>query len=243
MKIKSIINLVMGAGLIFAFLVIQFPFLAILLTVGILLLLIGGVIFLIVNNKKWSAKPPKLSLKRDQIEVTVALDRIDWYQFEKVIARLLAHEGFAVKLNGGAHADGGIDLIAKSPDGRLELIQCKFWKAWNLDLKTIRELVGARESVQFKSLNATASIYKLSNPTIQAASFADENKIRIVTRDSIYKRLSLVPINKLPELLNPDKKLCPKCDAPMINRGKFWGCSNFRRLNCRGIIEVEGKRV
>jgi restriction system protein len=70
------------------------------------------------------------------------LEGIDWYQFEKLITALVETEGHDVVRRGGAHADGGIDLMVFSEHGET-LVQCKHWKAWNVGVRHVRELMGA----------------------------------------------------------------------------------------------------
>ena len=41
------------------------------------------------------------------------LRAIDWYQFEKLVAATYRKLGFTVQRRGGAHADGGIDLLIR----------------------------------------------------------------------------------------------------------------------------------
>lgn len=165
------------------------------------------------------------------------LDTIDWFQFEKTIGRLLELQGWTVEMRGGAQEDGGIDLIA-TRGTETQLVQCKYWKSWDLNLRTVRELVGSRESAEFKSRNASAWIYTLSDPTERALKFASENAVGIVARTELERRLDNHPLSAFPELEDPNKKSCPKCGAPMVNRGKFWGCSNFGRTRCRGTIQI-----
>lgn len=39
------------------------------------------------------------------------LNRLDWYQFEKLMALVFEQQGFSVQRLGGANADGGVDLV------------------------------------------------------------------------------------------------------------------------------------
>lgn len=196
-----------------------------------------------------AAQPPRLAPKPVAVLSTAprqpsdTLVAIDWFQFEKTIARLLRLEGLHVEMRGGSNGDGGVDLIATVPDGETQLVQCKFWKAWDLNLRAVRELIGARESSEFKPRKARAVIYTLSEPTSRATSYARENDISLVTRDEIERRLNQHPISSFPELMNPERKTCPKCDAPMVKHVGFWGCSNFGRTRCRGKIQDESRAV
>jgi hypothetical protein len=64
-----------------------------------------------------------------------ALDEIDWYQFEKFCAALLQADGFRVERKGGAHPDGGVDLVVEKAGARA-LIQCKHWRTWTTPAAT-----------------------------------------------------------------------------------------------------------
>ena len=89
---------------------------------GLGLAAVSAILFFLKRKKK----NPEAKLAA--ASVTDALTAIDWFQFEKVIARLLTLEGFTVEVQGGAQADGGVDLIAHNPaTGATQLIQCKFW--------------------------------------------------------------------------------------------------------------------
>lgn len=192
----------------------------------------------LVLTRRSNSAPPGLPSRPSEM-----LDKIDWYQFEKVVGGLLSQEGFQVEQRGGSRDDGGVDLIATGQDGVPLLVQCKFWKSWDLNLKTIRELLGARESAEFRARNAKAVVYSLSDPTERAVAFAHENGIMIVSRPEIADRLDKFPLTTFPELADPNAKRCPKCDAPMVNRGTFWGCSNYGRTRCRGTIQFDAERA
>lgn len=201
--------------------------------------LIGGIVYILVR-KRLKAAPAVTDIAASAAaKPCEQLSLIDWYQFEKVIGRLLRLEGFQVEQRGGQRDDGGVDIIATAGNGETQLIQCKFWKSWDLDLKTVRELLGSRESVEFKGRDAKAVIYTLSDPTERATKFAYDNGIRIVTRADIAQRLNAHPVSAFPELATPDVKFCPRCDAPMVNRGKFWGCSTYGRTRCRSTIQID----
>jgi len=42
---------------------------------------------------------------------------------------------------GGAHADGGVDLELRRA-GEKVLVQCKYWKTWQVGVRPVRELWG-----------------------------------------------------------------------------------------------------
>ena len=53
---------------------------------------------------------------------------IEWQAFERLIARLLIHQGYkGVRVVGGS-GDEGADIVAESPTQRRWLVQAKFWR-------------------------------------------------------------------------------------------------------------------
>jgi len=191
------------------------------------------------STQEPAASNPSIQHNADSLKKpSQQLDAIDWFQFEKTIGRLMELEGWTVEMRGGAQDDGGVDLIA-TRGAETQLVQCKLWKRWDLNLRTVRELVGARESAEFNNRNASAWIYTLSEPTDRAVKFAAENLVSIVTRREFERRIDTHHLASFPELQNPLNKSCPKCGSPMVNRGKFWGCSNYGRTRCRGTIQID----
>ncbi|MBI2517494.1 MAG: restriction endonuclease [Opitutae bacterium] len=168
--------------------------------------------------------------------VAEMLRGIDWFQFEAVAARILESEGWSVKKNGGAKADGGADLIA-TRNGRKAVVQCKHWKRIEVQPNIVRQLIGTKFGAQFKA--DEAMLFSLSECTVAARAEAKQNDITIYNAGMIEKAIQGIGLDKFPELTNPDDKSCPKCGARMVLRDKvvppFWGCSTFPR--CRGVIE------
>lgn len=149
---------------------------------------------------------------------------IDWFQFEAICARILEAEGWTVERRGGAHADGGADHLAFKA-GRKMVVQCKHWGRWQVKPAVIRDLNGTRFGAEFKADDAV--LFTLSECTEAALDFANANQISIRNAHEIAATIDALGIERFPELLNPDSKLCPKCGAPMILRKTatpFWGC-------------------
>jgi restriction system protein len=144
--------------------------------------------------------------------------------------------GWQITLSGGAKPDGGADIIARK-DGELAVVQCKHWKETLVQLKVVRELLGTKASAGFAAHEAV--LFTLSSFTDEAAKFARENRITLFDGQQIAVLVEEIGAVHFPELVNPDRKFCPKCDAPMIRRQTakpFWGCTTFPR--CRGTIEI-----
>jgi hypothetical protein len=176
----------------------------------------------------------------DFASVRRALEQIDWYQFEKFCAALLKADGFAVERKGGARPDGGVDLIAEKA-GTRTLIQCKHWRTWTVQEKTVRELLGSMTDFGVRQ----GSIYTLNRWTEPAAQFAARHNITLTGGHELAQRaLIRLPQSALDDLLNSRIHHCPKCESPMILRTgafeAFWGCSRFP--GCRGKMNHSGAR-
>ena len=117
------------------------------------------------------------------------------------------------------------------------VVQCKHWENWLVKPATLRDLNGTKFGVEFKADDAV--LFTLSECTDAALEYASANQIDIRNARRIASVVEAFGIERFPELLNPDSKLCPKCGAPMILRKTatpFWGCSTYPR--CRGKIEA-----
>lgn len=165
------------------------------------------------------------------------LKKIDWRQFERVSARILSEMEWQVTLSGGAKPDGGADIVARK-NGETAVVQCKHWKYAQVQLKVVRELLGTKVSAGFAAHEAV--LFALGTLTEEAAHFARENKITVFDGEAVVRLVEEIGVENFPELLEPDRKLCPKCDAPMVLRRAarpFWGCTTYPR--CRGVIEID----
>jgi len=173
-----------------------------------------------------------------------ALRRLDWFQFEKVVAAIYRSYGDSVERLGGAHPDGGVDLIVTAKTGRF-VVQCKRWCSWTVGVKNIRELLGTL---------TTSGIPKGVFVTMRG--YSDEArdlgvKHGLVLLDEAQLADLIVSLGsthgaEVLALLNDSRKFCPKCENQMVLRtakrgakaGKqFWGCPNYPR--CDGTLEME----
>ena len=163
--------------------------------------------------------------------------KIDWYQFEKLNAALMEAEGYFVTRKGGAQPDGGVDIVAESKrDGTRTLVQCKHWVAWNVDVPTVRELLGAMTHYHARK----GQIRTYWGWTAPAMAFAVEHDITVADGHALARDARrLFNDATLSELLNPADKHCPVCDGPMVpGTGDLaagaWACR--RAPQCRGAI-------
>ena len=82
--------------------------------------------------------------KRELLEAQTGIETIRsllWKEFEHLIGEAYRRQGYSVEERGGSGPDGGIDLVL-TRGGLRVLVQCKHWKAWNVGVKTVRELYG-----------------------------------------------------------------------------------------------------
>jgi restriction system protein len=96
------------------------------------------------------------------------LRRLSWREFEQLVADAYRAKGYTVEERGGT-ADGGIDLLMRSPDGKRVAVQCKQWKEWQVGAPRIREFAGAMAQERVDSGIFVAS-GKFTQPAKEAAS-------------------------------------------------------------------------
>jgi restriction system protein len=171
------------------------------------------------------------------------LRHLDWFQFEKLVALLFDAEGFVVECYGGANADGGIDLLA-TKNGLTFGIQCKHWKATRAGIKEVRALFGA---LQDRNLQH-GFLVTVQGYTHAASAYARRNGIELMDERTLLKNLEEVNWRMNPafiELLDDERKVCPKCESAMVLRTvakgahvgrQFWGCSSYPR--CRFTMAI-----
>lgn len=195
-----------------------------------------------VSSPPPAPPPPLNDLTRES--VLCALQRLDWFQFEKIVAAIYRAYGDSVERFGGAHPDGGVDLIVTAKSGRF-VVQCKHWRKGTVGVKNIRELLGTL---------TTSGIPKGVFVTMRG--YSDEArdlgvKHGLVLLDQAQLAELIVGLGfthgaEVLAMLNDPRKFCPKCESEMLlrtakrgaNAGRqFWGCPNYPR--CDGTLEVE----
>ena len=86
-----------------------------------------------------------MSLKRNRVTCGDDLSRLDWRQFEALLADHYRGAGYDVEHCGtggtGSHYDGGIDLVLRR-DGETTLVQCKHWNAAQVPHNVVHEMLG-----------------------------------------------------------------------------------------------------
>lgn len=152
----------------------------------------------------WLAARVQESRRRNLLEWTTDLRRLNSSEFEWLVGELFRREGFIVEETGRADgADGGLDLRVTKGRDKL-LVQCKRWTANIVGVEVVRSFAGvlAREGMPSKS----GVLVTLSS--FSEAAQADAKKLGLVLLDGpdLYSRVERV---RTP-------KHCPRCKAPMV---------------------------
>ena len=164
---------------------------------------------------------------------------LTWRQFESFTAEAYKRQGYTV-IETPEGPDNGIDLVLRK-DGEKTYVQCKHWKANNVGVEKIRELLGSMAAGgAHNGIFVTSGQY-----TNLARDFARECGIRLVDGEGLAALIGGLTGEKNAADSNgkaPLSYTCPICSAPMVKRvarkganagGSFWGCSTYPQ--CRGI--------
>jgi restriction endonuclease Mrr len=135
------------------------------------------------------------------------LGRLDWPQFEKLIAAIFEQQGYTVQGSGGARPDGGIDLFLNR-EGEIKAVQCKQLKVQSIGVEQIREFLGALTDSGMER----GIFVALNDFSDEARALAERHCIRLV--DDTELNLILEDLNwkenpAILTLLNNQEKTCP----------------------------------
>lgn len=180
-------------------------------------------------------------------EMGQRLRQIDWYQFEKLVAVLYEEKGYRVERRGGAHPDGGVDLVIRPQRGGNSIIvQCKHWKARHVGEPVIRELLGSQKV----ECATRAILITLRGYHPGARAMAQQQQVELLEEaqivDWIESHRGRTSWPRIEACLNSREKRCPRCESPMVERTvrkgprkgeRIWGCAAFPR--CRYLFDVE----
>lgn len=213
-----------------------------------LVLVVGGICTM-VFGKSWFDLPtsfarqtsysaPPIVHAPQPPTIAEQLAAIDWYQFEAVAARIMESEGWSVVRSGGARPDGGADILATRNSQRA-VVQCKFWRRFEITPRTIREVIGTKASAAFRADHAF--LFTFSDLTVAAENAAKADDVTIYDAARIEAAIRRIGVDRFPELINPNDKNCPRCGAKMVlitrTAKPFWGCSMYGRTRCIGKFE------
>ncbi|MFC5498933.1 restriction endonuclease [Caenimonas terrae] len=182
-----------------------------------------------------------------QSNAAAALNAMSWQEFELLVGEAFRLQGYKVTEQGGAQADGGVDLVLRK-GGEIFVVQCKQWKAFKVGVDVIRQLYG----VMAASGAAGGFVVTSGTFTEGAEAFAHGRNISLVNGPRLFgmiqqakESLAVAAPRPAPVPLAPAAPQCPACNASMVRRtaqkgstagAQFWGCSRFPA--CRGTRQV-----
>lgn len=205
--------------------------------------LLVGALVSFIRRKRQSALHAQVAADRS----SSALEKMNWREFEGLVAETFRQQGYRVVERGGEGPDGGVDLELYQGADKY-LVQCKQWKSSKVGVAIVRELFGLMSTEHAVGGFVVAS----GEFTQEAKAFAEGRSIRLV---DARKLRVLIAANVVTPVARPKSEphrsagttpesspVCPKCGSPMVQRvaksganaGKaFWECSTFPA--CRGI--------
>lgn len=175
----------------------------------------------------------------DQQSGIESIRALSWKEFEELVAEAYRRQGYEVRENFYAGADGGIDLTLEK-GGEVLLVQCKHWLTYKVGVNVVREMLGL-----ITAHRATGGIVVTCGQfTQEAKNFIAGNRIELVEGNQLLglvRGVQMGPVstdrmNSLPPLA----KTCPRCSSDLVLRtarrgqragGRFWGCSSYPRCN------------
>ena len=180
-----------------------------------------------------------------------AIDAMSWQDFELLVAEGFRLQGFAVAEQGGASADGGVDMEL-TKDGEKWLVQAKHWRAKQVPVEVVRELAGV---MPFRRAIG-GYVVTSGRFTGPAQEFASGRGIKLLNGSKLTGMLAQARASLDGKVARRDAPLsdrgavsapstvpaCPTCSRPMVlrkaNRGRnaggaFWGCAAYSQ-GCRG---------
>lgn len=173
--------------------------------------------------------------------------KLNWAEFEGLVAESFRQKGYRVVERGGAGPDGGVDLELYLGKDKY-LVQCKHWKTYQVGVAIVRELYGVMAAEGAVGGFVVAS----GEFTADALAFAEGRAIELVDARRL-KKLVGTPASAAVPTLKPasapdaaSTPKCPVCGSGMVKRpakrgpnagGFFWGCSQYPK--CRGVRQAD----
>ena len=175
----------------------------------------------------WLVVQVQASRRRNLLEWTTDLRRLNSDELEWLVGELFRREGWKVAETGRSDGpDGGIDLVVTRTKER-RLIQCKAWSARKVGVDGVRAFAG---TIAREGLPKGAGVFvTLSNFTAAARDEANQMGLTLLDSAGLYARVEKV---RRPEP-------CPVCARPLLldrSPHGWWfrciaqGCSGKRDL-------------
>jgi hypothetical protein len=164
----------------------------------------------------WLAVQIQAGRRRNLIEWTTDLRRLDSEEFEWLVGEVYRREGWTVEERGRRdRSDGGIDLVLRRGRERV-IVQCKRWTAWQVGVDDIRAFGGA---LSREGLPRGAGVFvTLSSFTEQARAEGKQLGLTLIDNVDLYASVEKVR----------QPKPCPKCGSSMLldrsPRGWWFRC-------------------
>ena len=116
-----------------------------------------------------------------------AIRRMNWQEFERLVAEAFRRKGFKVELTGQGGADGGIDLVLRR-ERKVTLVQCKRWQSNSVGAPVVREMFGlmAHHHADAVAIVCTGGF------TREAVKFAEGKPIELLDGDELVALMRLV---------------------------------------------------
>jgi restriction system protein len=171
-----------------------------------------------------------------------SLRAIEWSDLEMLVRAVYERQGYSARRLGGFGADGGVDVVLKR-DGKKLLVQCKQWRARQVSVNVVRELLGAVTSERADA----GVVVTCGTFTGDAWGFASANGLELVDGMRLLElvrqvqRVPRAPASPAPasaQLIDAGTGPlpCPSCGGRMVrrqavrgpNRGSaFFGCTRY----------------
>lgn len=155
------------------------------------LAVVGGIGVLAVRHAYVRARQQsghdrqQLVRARAKLRTLDGLDALNWREFEHEIVSLLRRDGCTQVRHTGGREDGGVDIMAKSPDGTRIAVQCKHYRPEGyIEVSEIRDFdSGARlQGAQRAILVTTAA-----HVGLQGRQTVERAGIELVLRDRLAR--------------------------------------------------------
>ena len=138
----------------------------------------------------WIGERVQQSRRRNLLEWTSDLRKLDATEFERLVGELFRREGWDVEEVGRPGVpDGNVDLRLRR--GRVvRIVQCKRWQSWSVGVDEVRELAG---TLMREGLGGMGGVYvTLSDFTPQAREEASKIGLELLDGVDLYPRVEKV---------------------------------------------------
>jgi HJR/Mrr/RecB family endonuclease len=179
----------------------------------------------------WLLKRIAAGQRRNLLEWTTDLRRLNSSEFEWLVGEVFRREGWKVSETGRTSGpDGNIDLILIKGGERV-IVQCKRWTAQSVSVDEIRRFLG---TLMREKLDGKDGIYvTLSDFNDQAWQEAEQAGLLLIDNRELFARIEKVRRSEP----------CPICGSPMLlNKSQYGWWLRCNASGCRGKRDL-GKEI